>query len=418
MRINNTAMRIFLASLIVVFIPTLAFSQGLGIWTHADTSGFTPRYGLASAVLDGKIYVMGGNEDGRKEGGTFVYFSNKLEVYDPGSNRWTTPVTTGVFTARQELAACAVKGKIYVIGGTQGTPFNYVEIFDPVYNSWDKPGTGMPTARAGLVTEVLNDQIYAIGGVNAAGTFLNTVEVYDPIKNRWTIVKPAGWLRPMANMTSCVLNNKIYVLGGYDGLTELDSVYVFDPSNTSWTSLPSARSFSPRKQTGCGVINGKIYLMGGFVSDFGNPVNLNDVEVYDSAASTWDTVITRDSMTSRYGFTTQVVSGKLYAFGGTDGVVPLNRNEVFFPTTSSVSSDPLSAAISLSPNPTMGLINLHGAQEIRRVSITDILGVELMNVTNDHQSDLSIDLSKFPQGVYYAKIITPTSTEIKMIVRQ
>jgi len=41
-------------------------------------------------------------------------------------------------TARQELATAVLNGKIYAIGGydSSGTPTNIVEVYDPATNTW------------------------------------------------------------------------------------------------------------------------------------------------------------------------------------------------------------------------------------------------------------------------------------------
>src|SRR5229473_676969 len=110
-------------------------------------------------------------------------------------------------TARYELAAAPVNGKIYAIGGFSSSssgPFgtNTMEVYDPTSNTWrssnEPPGTPgapapMPTARWGLAAAAVNGKIYAIGGFTDGG-MVNYVEVYDPSSNSWsttaTVVNP------------------------------------------------------------------------------------------------------------------------------------------------------------------------------------------------------------------------------------
>src|SRR5205807_667699 len=67
----------------------------------------TARSGIATAVLDGKIFVFGGEAPS----GTFHH----VEAYAPTSDRWST--YTAMPTARHGLGAVAIGGKIYVIAG-------------------------------------------------------------------------------------------------------------------------------------------------------------------------------------------------------------------------------------------------------------------------------------------------------------
>jgi len=411
-------MKTLLTSLFCLFCPVLVHAQLYGIWESADTVGFTPRFALSSAVLNNQIYVMGGNEDGGKNGST--YSSNAFDVFDPSFNTWNTPITSGTFTPRQKLASCAILSKIYVIGGTGGAcgcDLNTVEIYDPFYKSWT-PGAAMPTPRSGLTVCILNNLVYAIGGNNGPN-FLSTLEVYDPISNKWSTPETGGWFHPMANMTSSVVDNKIYIIGGYDGLSELDSVFIFDPSSNSWSSAATTGNFAARQEHTAGVIGGKIYVLGGFASDFGVPTIMNDVNVFDPVAGTWDTVLTRGSMTARHKLTSSVVNDKMYALGGTDDVSPFNLNEVFYPSTNSVTSETRLENLSLSPNPTTGIVNVRSSSEnFLHISVINILGETMLDFPSIQTSDFRFDLSKFPSGIYYAKIISPNSAKVKIIVRQ
>lgn len=144
-------------------------------WTRrADIP--TQRSGAGAAVVDGKIYVMGG-VPGDLENASV----STVEVYDPATDTWTRK--DNMTTAKSFLSLCVAGGKIYAIGGgTFGAaPFSAVEEYDPAAGVWTtKPS--MPTARFGVSASLVNDRIYAIGGARdwypAAG--MPTVEEYDP----------------------------------------------------------------------------------------------------------------------------------------------------------------------------------------------------------------------------------------------
>jgi N-acetylneuraminic acid mutarotase len=96
-------------------------------------------------------------------------------------------------SARAILAAAAVNGKIYAIGGGYGSGGNLValstvEVYDPSTNTWSSAAS-MPTARSWLGATDVNGLIYAIGGLGAAITQVNTVEQYAPPVTIYTFVK-------------------------------------------------------------------------------------------------------------------------------------------------------------------------------------------------------------------------------------
>ena len=126
-----------------------------------------PRFDHQTVVLNGKIYIIGGN------GGSSILNDCKVlksvEVYDPQSN--TVDTVAPLTMARNALAAVAVNGRIYAIGG-QGptididTALASVEIYDPVANIWSA-GQPMPNGRYGCAAASLNGNIYVAGGVES-----------------------------------------------------------------------------------------------------------------------------------------------------------------------------------------------------------------------------------------------------------
>ena len=144
----------------------------------------------------------------------------------------------------------------------------------------------MPTARMGLGTAVVNGKIYAIGGFN--GTDLGVNEMYDPATNIWT--EKSLMPTPRSYCGIVVWQNKIYVFGGnsnWNGGPDMGDnsnvTEVYDPSTDSWAEkapLPFATSNASgvlEEALVAGVYNGEIYVM-----------NLNFTEVYDNASKTWN----------------------------------------------------------------------------------------------------------------------------------
>ncbi len=75
--------------------------------------------------------------------------------------------------------------------------------------------------------------------------------------------------------------------------------------------------------------------------------------------------------------------------------------------------------ISLFPNPTNGVITIYGAPEnTSQVTIANILGEKVLELTNPHSSNFTIDLSKQAPGIYYAKFVTTNSVVVKKILLQ
>jgi Kelch motif len=78
------------------------------------------------------------------------------------------------------FAAAVLDNKIYALGGSNNiSTLNDVESYDPLANFWTA-GPPMPTARQNFAATVLDGALYAVGGFNNNG-FLNTVEIFTPV---------------------------------------------------------------------------------------------------------------------------------------------------------------------------------------------------------------------------------------------
>ena len=134
----------------------------------------TARYQLLSAVVNGKLYTIGGII------GNVSAVVDINEEYDPVLNVWTTKAPLP--TTRYAFTTGVIGGKIYAAGGyallTGGGPhLNVNEEYDPATDTWATKAV-LPTARREAAAGVVNGKMYVIGGYN--GTPKNTNEEYDP----------------------------------------------------------------------------------------------------------------------------------------------------------------------------------------------------------------------------------------------
>ena len=153
-----------------------------GHWSSAMPAP-TARNSATSAVLDDRLHVIGGRT---VSGGN----TNAHEVYDPADNRWTRlaplPQPSAGPLGAGGLAAAVLDGTIYVFGGewfdsAGGGVYAQVWAYDSDADQWDEIGF-MPTPRHGLGAVVSNGRIYTIAGASRAGgnQTRSSVEIFTP----------------------------------------------------------------------------------------------------------------------------------------------------------------------------------------------------------------------------------------------
>jgi N-acetylneuraminic acid mutarotase len=135
---------------------------------------------------NGKIYVAGGYL-----GGTSV--TNALRIYDIATNTWTSGANMPTSPGVEAAAGAVVNGKFYVMGGddfNNGLNTNF--IYDIATNTWTT-GATLPDNRTNTYGTANNGLIYVYGGLNVSTfTAVDTLLRYDPVANSWTPLGSAG----------------------------------------------------------------------------------------------------------------------------------------------------------------------------------------------------------------------------------
>jgi RNA polymerase sigma factor (sigma-70 family) len=207
---------------------------------------------------------------------------NALFMAPQAGDTWTKKADMP--TARHGLVACAVDGKIYVIGGMQGLGNKFMstlEVYDPKNDTWETKAP-MPIPKFAPGVSIVNGKIYVIGGATDGWGRLSSVEEYDPQKDKW--VSKSAMPTPRYMLSASAVNNKIYAIGGVGiGLSVLSNVEEYDPQTDTW--VRKSDMLTARYGFGTGAVNGKIYASGGGIND--NLPQFAVVEEYNSITDTW-----------------------------------------------------------------------------------------------------------------------------------
>lgn len=185
--------------------------EPLGSLNHARAAG-------AAAVVDDTIVVVGGQADNE--------LVPQTEVYDPSENRWQ--VVTDMPTPREHVAAAAIAGHVYVVGGRTPdgpeTNFATLERYDPVADDWQTMEP-MPTARGSIAATEIDGRLVVVGGETSSGA-LNTVEMYDVASDTWTSAPDLPQARHGTGVAA--VGSLVCVIGGAQSIGHVDSSTAVD----------------------------------------------------------------------------------------------------------------------------------------------------------------------------------------------
>nr|CAI5861458.1 unnamed protein product [Callosobruchus analis] len=144
-----------------------------------------------------------------------------VDVYDPALDTWSS--CDSMEARRSTLGVAVLEGKIYAVGGYDGASrqcLSSVECYTPEIDTWTSV-PDMCSRRSGAGVGVLEGILYAVGGHDGP-LVRKSVEAYDPSKSKWTPVSDMALCRRNAGVVA--MNGLLYVVGGDDGSCNLSSV--------------------------------------------------------------------------------------------------------------------------------------------------------------------------------------------------
>lgn len=269
-----------------------AWFKNNDIWMTAKDMP-TGRYQLASSVVDDKIYVVGGSDKLKTN-----------ECFNTTTGEWNTKAEMP--TGRHYLAAETVNGTIYAMGGSFSTAN---QCYDPKTDTWNTK-TNLLKGKQSMGSCVIDTDIYLLGG--SAGGSLKDNDCYDTITNTWS--KKALMDDFYGYLGTEAVDGKIYIF-----INSSTKTMCYDPKTDTYTNKANKTTIADFSTC---VLNEKIYLMGGTNGSAQN-------RYYDPKTDKW--VVKSNLPTGRRRSTASVVDGVAYVIGGDTSNVGLTKNECYIP---------------------------------------------------------------------------------------
>lgn len=230
------------------------------------------------ALLDGKVYVVGGELES-------CIIAN-CECYDPRDNVWTSIAC--MEEPRCEFGLCALDNSLYAFGGWVGEDIGgSIEIYDPITNTWTLEGE-LPEPRFSMGVVAFEGLIYIVGGCTHNSRHRQDVMSYNPVTREWNNLAPM--LTPRSQMGITVLDGYIYVVGGTNKNQEvLNSVERYSFEKNKWSMVASMNI--GRSYPAVAAADSRLYVIGGDQSQeinfYRTQITISTVECYDPHLNKW-----------------------------------------------------------------------------------------------------------------------------------
>ncbi|MFC5828288.1 hypothetical protein [Nonomuraea insulae] len=243
-----------------------------GKWTTLSSPWYR-RWSGVGGFINGRFYVTSGRDT---RGKTVA----ATEFYDPATDKWQTVAPNP--TPYGSSGSAVLDGKLYVVGGCYMGPQggdtcanSTVMVYDPAADKWSKT-TSYPLGISHLACGGVAGKVYCAGGGSRGGATSDGF-AYDPETAAWTAIADM----PVDLMASAYTsaNGKLLVSTGYStGLGAITNEgYAYDPAAGTWSPLPNANVATTFAAGAPGF-----YVVGGDSPETGAPLTqLEQLPGYD-----------------------------------------------------------------------------------------------------------------------------------------
>ncbi|MGK0483233.1 MAG: hypothetical protein ACJAQ3_003216 [Planctomycetota bacterium] len=253
--------------------PTQEYDPVNRTWTAV---GFPPfeMHHFQPVVIDDLLYVVGAFT------GAYPNEQNVVQVYtwDPRTNVWLVVATVPAARARGSAGTAVYDGKIYLVGGNNqghnGGARPWFDCFDPATNTWTVLPDA-PRARDHFLASVVGNRLVLAGGrttdlPNPFDKTIPEVDIYDFTAGTWkTLAENLPTAR--AGTMAVPIGRHVVVIGGESNamVQAHGEVEALDVFAERWMTLPSLAT--PRHSGGVGVLDGRVLVAAGAGDRGGSP---------------------------------------------------------------------------------------------------------------------------------------------------
>ncbi|KAL2612714.1 hypothetical protein R1flu_024406 [Riccia fluitans] len=195
-------------------------------------------------MLHSSIFFSLRKEMGLSEGWVYALMRDNSEVLhwhvmDPAKRIWKPMPPLRDETNKLYGMACEVIDReLFFVGGGMRfkPPVAEVLKYDPVSNAW-KESAPLDTARHYFASAVFDGKLYAVGGMGSTFDSLHSYEVYDPKAESWSTFSDANIVSDLGE--ALILNGMLYTRHVCPNLLPRSYASVYDPAKCTWEFVDS-----------------------------------------------------------------------------------------------------------------------------------------------------------------------------------
>ncbi|KAJ9131421.1 hypothetical protein P3X46_035081 [Hevea brasiliensis] len=307
-------------------------SEGLGSvvvydqWVAPPISGQRPkaRYEHGAAVIQDKMYIYGGNHNGR--------YLNDLHVLDLRSWTWSkVDAKVGAESDESKSPATithcaghsliAWENKLVSIAGHTKDPSESIQVkgFDPQTHTWSTLKTygKAPVSRGGQSVTLVGTSLVIFGGQDAKRSLLNDLHILDLETMTWDEIDAVGVPPSPRSDHAAAVHAERYLLifGGGSHATCFNDLHVLDLQAMEWTR-PTQQGEIPSPRAGhAGVTVGENWFI---VGGGDNKSGASETVVLNMSTLVWSVVT---SVEGRVPLASEGLSLAVSSYNGEDVLV-------------------------------------------------------------------------------------------------
>ncbi|KAF5945971.1 hypothetical protein HYC85_016199 [Camellia sinensis] len=270
-------------------------------WIAPPVSGPCPkaRYEHGAAVIDDKMYIFGGNQNGR--------YLNDLQVLDLRSWTWSRIEVKAETVSLESpspvpMPPCAGHSlipwganKLLSLAGHTKDPSEYIQVkaFDLKTHTWSTLKTygKPPVSRGGQSVTLVGSTLVIFGGQDAKRSLLNDLHILDLETMTWDEFDAVGVPPSPRSDHAAAVHAERYLLifGGGSHATCFNDLHVLDLQAMEW-SRPTQQGEIPSPRAGhAGVTVGENWFI---VGGGDNRSGVSETVVLNMSTLVWSVVTT------------------------------------------------------------------------------------------------------------------------------